>query len=181
MGLTDSPFYHLKMKKQVETSMSFFPSHPFAPFYDQDSEILILGSFPSPVSRQEGFYYGHKQNRFWKILAGIFKENIPQTIEEKKTFLTKHRIALYDAIESLEIQGAADSSIQNAKPTDLSNILKKSKIHVVLCNGKSAYRHYMENKKDNLPVVSLPSSSSANASYSLEKLVCLWGELFKDC
>ena len=100
------------MKKQVETSVSFFPSHPFGPFYDQDSEILILGSFPSPVSRQEGFYYGHKQNRFWKILAGIFKENIPQTIEEKKTFLTKHRIALYDAIESLEIQGAADSSIK---------------------------------------------------------------------
>ena len=98
------------MKKQLETNVSFFPSHPFGPFYEQDSEILI--------------YYGHKQNRFWKILAGIFKENIPQTIEEKKTFLTKHGIALYDAIESLEIQGAADSSIQNAKPTDLSNILK---------------------------------------------------------
>lgn len=168
------------MKKQVETNVSFFPSHPFGPFYDQDNEILILGSFPSPVSRQEGFYYGHKQNRFWKILAGIFKENIPQTIEEKKTFLTKHGIALYDAIESLEIQGAADSSIQNAKPTDLSNILKKSKIHVVLCNGKSAYKYYMENKKDNLPVIPLPSSSSANASYSLEKLVCVWGETFRD-
>lgn len=165
----------------MKTNISTFHSHPFGPFYDKDSQILILGSFPSPVSREEGFYYGHKQNRFWKVLAGIFQEEAPQTIEEKKTFLKRHRIALYDAIEGLEIQGASDSSIQNAKPTDLSEILKNSQVHIVLCNGKAAYKCYMENKKDELPVALLPSSSSANASFSLEKLIQIWGEIIKNC
>lgn len=168
--------YYLKVKKQIKTKMSIFDSHPFGPFYDQKSQILILGSFPSPVSRKEGFYYGHKQNRFWKTLASVFKENMPVSIEEKKAFLKRHRIALYDALEGLEIKGASDSTIQNAKPTDLSNIFKNSNIRVVLCNGKTAYKYYLENKKDKLPVILLPSSSSANASYSLEKLIRIWGE-----
>lgn len=153
----------------------FSHSHPFSPFYNEDSEILILGSFPSPASRNDGFYYGHKQNRFWKILARIFEEEIPETIEEKKEFLTKHKIALYDAIRELEIVGASDSCIRNAKPTDIASIIKRCpKIKLILCNGKTAYQYYTKNKSENLPANLLPSSSPRNAQFSLEKLIHCW-------
>ena len=150
--------------------------HPIPPVYDEASRVLILGSFPSVKSRETGFFYGHPQNRFWKVLAGIFKEEPPQTVPEKKEFLLKHHVAVWDVIHSCDITGSSDSSIKNVVVNDLSEILSKADIREIFVNGKKAEAYY---KKYIFPetkraAVCLPSTSPANAAWSLERLLEAW-------
>ena len=151
--------------------------HPIPPFYNSDSEILILGSFPSVKSRETGFFYGHPQNRFWKVLAAICREEVPQTIEEKKAFLERSRIALWDVIGSCEIEGSSDASIRGVVPNDLRVILDHAPIRTICVNGKTAYRYYERymRPRTGREAVCLPSTSPANAAWSLEKLQAEWG------
>ena len=152
-------------------------THPFAPIWDENSRILILGSFPSVRSRADNFYYGHPQNRFWKVLAGLYAEPIPQTVEEKKAFLLRHGIALWDVISSCEIENSSDVSIRNAEVNDLSAIFARADIRAVYTNGKAAdklYRKYHERE-----AVCLPSTSPANAAWSLEKLLAAWSVILE--
>ncbi len=150
--------------------------HPIPPVYNSESKILILGSFPSVKSREVGFFYGHKQNRFWKVLAEIFSDSIPESIDEKKTFLLKNNIALWDVIASCDIEGSSDSSIKNVKINDLNIILNNSKISEIFTNGKKAYDLYEKylRSKTGINAFSLPSTSPANAAWSFEKLVVEW-------
>lgn len=146
--------------------------HEIDPFYDGHSEILILGSFPSPKSRESGFYYGHPQNRFWKILGSVFEEPVPVSADEKKHFLKRHRIALWDVIASCEIAGADDRSIRNPKPNNLKLILDNAPIKKILITGTTAFRLY---KKLCRPLIGieatpLPSPSPANCAMSLSVL-----------
>ena len=150
--------------------------HSFEPVYDKASEILILGTLPSVKSRENNFYYGHKQNRFWKVLATLLKEPVPHTIEEKKAMLLAHRIALRDVIQSCDIRGSSDSSIRNVTPTDIRKILETSDIKQIYANGNKAGALY---KKYQLPLtgmeaVTLPSTSPANAAWSFERLCEAW-------
>ena len=157
------------------------PVHPIPPVYDEDSEILILGSFPSVKSRAEGFFYGHPRNRFWKILSSIYDEKTPETIEERKTFLLKNHIAVWDVIRSCDIRGSSDASIRNVLPNNISSLLKKTKIQRIYVNGKTAeklYRKYLEENAGKAQV--LPSSSPANAGYSLERLIEEWRRLLSE-
>lgn len=150
--------------------------HPIAPVYNEHSYILILGSFPSVKSREQGFFYGHPQNRFWKVLAAVYESEVPQTIEEKKAFLLQNGVAVWDVIASCEIQGSSDSSIKNVVPTDLSGILAQAPIRRIFVNGKKAeqlYRRYQE-KQTGIRAVCLPSTSPANAAWGLERLVEAW-------
>jgi hypoxanthine-DNA glycosylase len=162
-------------------------THEFGPFFDAGSEILILGSFPSVKSREQQFYYGHPQNRFWKLLAILFgcSEGAlknPQTIEEKKAFLMDNHIALWDVIESCEITGSSDSSIRNAKVNDLSLVIPHTKIDRILVNGGLAYRlfeKHMAGQAAQLGIpkercFKMPSTSPANAAYSLDRLTECW-------
>ena len=151
-------------------------THPFRPLYDEESQILILGSLPSVKSREEGFYYGHPRNRFWALLAGIWNERIPLDVEEKKQFILTHHLALYDAIESCDIIGSSDSSIRNVKPADLREIVEGAKIKKILANGKTAgkcFSRYQEGSYQEIFRV-MPSTSPANAAVSLEQLIKCW-------
>ncbi len=151
-------------------------SHPIPPVYDQNSRILILGSFPSVKSRESAFFYGHPQNRFWKVLCAVLNDPLPQTIDEKKRLLRSRRIALWDVIASCEIVGSADSTIKNALPNDLSDILALCPDIVIFTNGTTAhryYRRYME-KRLGKNAICLPSTSAANAAYTLPKLKEAW-------
>lgn len=150
--------------------------HPFKPVYNSESKVLILGSFPSVKSRENNFYYGHPQNRFWKILADLFNEPIPITVEEKNVFLLKNKIAVWDVIESCEIYGSSDSSIKNVKVTDINLLLKNTNIHHIFLNGKAAEKYYYKYQYPitNTDAIYLPSSSPANAKMSLEKLIKSW-------
>lgn len=155
--------------------------HPFAPVFDESSRILILGSFPSVRSRESGFYYGHAQNRFWKVLAAALSAPVPESTEEKKQLLLSRGIALWDAAESCEIRGSADGSMKRARPNDLSVILEKADIKKLLCNGRKAYELYrrFSEEKTGISAVLMPSTSAANASVSLEELTRAWrAELF---
>lgn len=141
--------------------------HTIPPFYNSDSKVLILGSFPSVRSREEGFYYAHPQNRFWKVLASIFNEEIT----DKKAFLKKHQIALFDVCASCEIKGSSDASIKKVIPNDIKKLIEESEIKVILLNGKTATNLFEKWMKDiEIPTISLPSTSPANATYSLDKL-----------
>lgn len=147
--------------------------HPFQPIFNSQSKILILGSLPSVTSRKQNFYYSHSSNRFWKVLAGVFQVKVPETIEEKTTLLLSHQIALWDVIASCTITGSSDASIKNVVPNDLTKIFQTASIQTVICNGKAAEKYY---RKYQLPYTHLeplvlPSTSSANAAYSLEKLI----------
>lgn len=139
------------------------------PFYDENSEILILGSMPSVATRKSGFYYAHPQNRFFKTLALLFEEKEPISIEERKAFLKKHHIALYDVIYSCDIIGSSDASIKNAVPCSFDEILKNSKVKKVFTAGKRAYTLYREYVSED--VILLPSTSPANAAKNQEQLV----------
>ena len=150
--------------------MEHHNTHPFDAYYHFDSKILILGSFPSVKSRAQNFYYGHPQNRFWKVLAMCFESEVPNTIEEKKEFLICHQIALWDVIDSCDISGSSDASIRNATPTDIKGLLLKTKIEKILVNGNTAARLFKKHWPD-LDFIALPSTSAANASMSLERLV----------
>lgn len=150
--------------------------HPIAPVFDERSQILILGSFPSVKSREAGFFYGHPQNRFWRVLAAVFDRAEPQTVEDKKRFLLSSHIALWDVIGSCEIEGSADSSIKNAEPNDLRVILDIADIRAIYVNGKTAEKYYNKYARKALgrEAICLPSTSPANAAWSLERLVEAW-------
>ncbi len=153
--------------------------HPFEPVFDIDSEILILGSFPSVKSREHQFFYGHPQNRFWRVLAAVFNSDMPQTIEEKKAFLLKNHIALWDVIASCDVEGSSDSSIKNVIPNDLSVILRAAKIKQIFVNGKTAEKYYNKYLRSAIgkAAVCLPSTSPANAAYSIDSLVAKWSKI----
>lgn len=153
------------------------PIHPIPPVYNEKSEILILGSFPSVKSREAMFFYGHPQNRFWRVTAAVFGCTEPETVEEKKQFLLDNGIAVWDVIASCEITGSSDSSIKNAIPNDIKGILEKTNIKRIFVNGKTALKYYEKYIKPEigLNAVCLPSTSPANATWSVEKLVEAWG------
>lgn len=150
--------------------------HEFDPVYDRNSEILILGTLPSVKSREQHFYYGHKQNRFWKVIAALYGEAVPVTIEEKKKFLLRHHIALFDVIAECDIAGSSDSTIRNVVPTDLSAILKQAPVRKIFANGNKAYDLYMKYsyEKTGMEACRLPSTSPANAAYQMERLLQSW-------
>ena len=150
--------------------------HPISPVFDKDSRILILGSFPSVKSREACFFYGHPQNRFWKLVSLIFGEDVPQTVEDKSALLIRNHIAVWDVIHSCDIEGSSDTSIRNVTANDLSVILNAADIKAIYVNGKTAYKYY---QKYTLPAtgrdaVCLPSTSPANAAWNMEKLAEAW-------
>ena len=150
--------------------------HPIRPVYNKNSRALILGSFPSVKSREANFFYGHPQNRFWKVLAAVFEVEVPVTVEEKRDFLLAHGIAVWDVIKSCDIVGSSDSSIKNVVPNDLREILDTADIRQIFVNGKTAekyYKKYIE-KEIGRKALCLPSTSPANAAWSFEKLVTEW-------
>ena len=151
-------------------------AHPFPPLYNEESRVLILGSFPSVKSREQAFFYGHPQNRFWKVLAGVFGQEVPATIPQKRAFLLRNGVALWDVIASCEIVGSADSSIKNAVPNDLRPILEHSKVTRIFVNGGTAKRLYDRHIEPltGIPATALPSTSPANAAWSVERLTEAW-------
>lgn len=151
-------------------------THPFPPVFDENSRVLILGSFPSVKSREVSFYYGNPQNRFWRVLAALFGGDVPSTVDEKRAFLLSHGIALWDVIASCDIVGSDDSSIKNALPNDVKSLVAKTRIERVFTNGGTAnrlYRAHLE-REVGIEAAALPSTSPANASYSLMRLVDAW-------
>ena len=148
--------------------------HTLQPFYDRHSKVLILGSMPSVKSREVGFYYAHPKNRFWKVLSLIYQEEIEDDITKKQAFLKKHHIALFDVIQSCEIQGSSDQSIQNVIPNDLQPILEKSQIQAIFTTGQKAYHLYQKYiyPKTKIKAISLPSTSPAYCKRGvLEELI----------
>ena len=150
--------------------------HNIQPVYDENSKILILGSFPSVKSRETGFFYGHPQNRFWRVVAAVRNEAVPETTAEKKSFLLRNGIAVWDVIKSCDITGSGDSSIKNAVPNDISVILKTAPIERIFCNGAASYKLYKRflEPETGMAAVKLPSTSPANAAYSLDRLIDEW-------
>lgn len=147
--------------------------HTFEPFYSDDSEILILGSMPSSTSRKLNFYYMHPSNRFWLILSKVYNEQVGESIEEKKQFLKKYKIALWDVIKSCEINGSSDASIKNVIVNDIGNLISKTKIKKIYTTGKTAYNLYNKycKVKTGIEAIYLYSPSPANCAISLEKIV----------
>ncbi len=147
-------------------------THAFDPVFDSESRILVLGTMPSPKSRELGFYYSHPRNRFWPVLAEIVKEESPKTPEEKRNFCLRHKIALWDVLQECDIEGASDSSIKNAVPNDMSRIFKKADIKAVFTTGATAaklYKKFIE-PETKIPAIALPSTSPANAKIKFEEL-----------
>lgn len=173
------------MKKQPAVSAEYeHVTHTFGPVYDVDSKILILGSMPSVKSREQQFYYGHPQNRFWKVLPAVFGETVPETIAEKRDFLLRNNVALWDVIESCDIVGSSDSSIKNVRANDMNVILSAADISTIFLNGGKAYELFLKYCGKNIPegghaLVKLPSTSQANAAWSLEKLTESWTGLIR--
>ncbi len=158
-----------KAKKQARGHVS----HEFAPVFDSNSQVLLLGSIPSPKSREQGFYYGHPQNRFWKVVAQVLDEPSPSTIPEKRDMLLKHGIALWDVLESCTIIGASDTSIEDAVPNPLEKIIAQSKITRIFCTGSTAHKLYEKycERQTGIKAIRLPSTSPANCACKMEKLV----------
>lgn len=150
--------------------------HPIPPLYDAESRILILGSFPSRASRQAAFFYGHPQNRFWKTVSALLGCDCPMTVEEKAAMLCAHHIALWDTIASCDIELSSDASIQNAAANDLSPILQTADIRAIFCNGAASYNLYCKYLQPvtGIEAVKLPSTSPANAAWSVERLMQSW-------
>jgi len=150
--------------------------HPIPPLYDEASRILILGSLPSVKSREQCFFYGHPQNRFWRLLARLWEEEAPCTVEEKTRFAHRHHIALWDSIYSCDIRGSSDSSIRNVTPTDLRPILETANIRQIFCNGATSGRYFVKYHEPLLQrtAILLPSTSPANAAFSLDRLAQEW-------
>ncbi|MCH5187844.1 MAG: DNA-deoxyinosine glycosylase [Oscillospiraceae bacterium] len=150
--------------------------HPIPPLYDENSRILILGSFPSVKSREQSFFYGHPQNRFWRVIAAVLGEAGPATIDEKRAMILGHNLAIWDVIASCEIEGSADSTIRGVTPNDLSPILNAAAIERIYVNGRTAEKYYKKYTEPALgrPAVCLPSTSPANAAWNLERLVEAW-------
>lgn len=158
-------------------------THTFEPVFDGHSRILILGSLPSVKSREQQFYYGHPQNRFWRVLAALCHEKTPGSIQEKRAFLLRNRIALWDVIQSCDILGSSDSTIRNVTPNDMTRILDRAPIQRICLNGGKAYALFQkyceiscrEHASREIQIIKLPSTSPANAAWSLERLVEEWG------
>ncbi len=150
--------------------------HNIPPLFDAESRILILGSFPSVKSREGQFFYHHPQNRYWKVMAAILSCEIPVTIEEKKKMILSHHIAMWDVIASCEIDGSSDSSIRNVVPNDIGRLLAETKIAKIYTNGLTAHKYYHKyiEKQIEITDVTLPSTSPANAAWSLERLIQAW-------
>ena len=150
--------------------------HPIPPLYDSDCRILILGSFPSVKSREAMFFYGHPQNRYWRLIAELFGEPVPVTIDEKRELALRHHIAMWDSIHSCTITGSSDSSIKDVVPNDLSVILNNSRVKRIFCNGAASHRLYQKYiyPINNIPAQKLPSTSPANAAWSLDRLAEAW-------
>ncbi len=150
--------------------------HPIPPLFNEESRTLILGSFPSVKSREAAFFYGHPQNRFWSVIAEIFGYQKPQTVEEKKKLVLENKLAMWDVIQSCEIEGSADSTISNVTANDLSIILENSRVDRIFVNGKTAEKYYKKYTypKTGIKAICLPSTSPANAAWSIEKLVDAW-------
>lgn len=155
--------------------------HPFAPVADSGCRVLVLGSFPSVKSRENAFYYGHPQNRFWRVLAAVYGEETPQSVADKRAFVLRHGIALWDVIAQCEIAGSSDSSIRGATANDLPALLARCpSIRRVLLNGKTAEKVYLKYWRElKITRLTLPSTSPANAVWSLEKLTAAWERALK--
>ena len=155
--------------------------HTFAPVFDAESKILILGSFPSVKSRENNFFYGHPQNRFWKVMANVLDWKVPTTIEEKREMLLNNYVAVWDVIASCSIVGSSDTSIKDVVVNDFSRILENSKVERIYVNGGKAYElyHKYAEKVTGIQAVKLPSTSPANAAWSLEKLTKTWKEIIE--
>ncbi len=156
-------------------------THPYGPVFDRHSRVLVLGTFPSVKSRETGFYYGHPRNRFWQVIAGITGKPVPQTIPQKKQLLLEERIALWDVAASCDIIGSSDATITNAAPNDIGMILSACAIEGIYANGATAKRLYdaLQREKCGREIVALPSTSPANAAWSLPLLVAKWKILMK--
>ena len=153
--------------------------HPFEPVFDARSHALVLGSFPSVKSRENAFYYGHPQNRFWRMLAALFSQDVPHTMTEKKRLLLQHRIALWDVVSACDITGSADSLLIPHKLNDIASLLIETKIRYIFANGQKAgklYRAHME-AQTGISIQILPSTSPANAAWTLDKLIAAWTPL----
>ena len=155
--------------------------HTFDPVFDAESKILILGSFPSVKSRENNFFYGHPQNRFWKVMAKVLEWEVPTTIEEKRKMLLENHVAVWDVIASCSILGSSDTSIKDVVVNDFSKILENSKVERIYVNGGKAYElyHKYAEKVTGIKAVKLPSTSPANAAWSLEKLTKTWKEIIE--
>lgn len=154
-------------------------SHPIPPLFNEESRVLVLGSFPSVKSREGRFFYHHPQNRFWRVISSVFEEPVPVTIEEKRELLLRCKVAVWDVIQSCEITGSSDSSIRNVIPNDLGKVLNHSKIQRIFANGSTSYQLYMKyiHPVTGMEIFKLPSTSPANAAYSLERLLKEWSIL----
>ncbi len=150
--------------------------HNIPPLYNKESRVLILGSFPSVKSREQAFFYGHPQNRFWLVLSNIFESEVPSTIEDKKRLILNNRLALWDVIAECEITGSSDSSIKNVIPNDIGKILADSNIKAIFVNGRTAEKYYIRFTEPIIgkKAIRLPSTSPANAAWSLEALCAEW-------
>lgn len=158
------------MERELQT-------HPFPPVYDGRSRILILGSFPSVKSREQAFFYGHPQNRFWRVLAAVLGEEVPGSIPEKTKMLLRRGVALWDVVGRCAVAGSSDASIDDVTANDLSPILRSADIRAIFCNGAAAYTYYEKLCRAPLGrgAVRLPSTSPANARWTFERLAEAWG------
>ena len=162
-----------------QTSQPQHIIHPIPPTWNRDSRILILGSFPSVRSREMAYFYGHPQNRFWQVLAEIFRKPFPESVEERRAFLLENRVAAWDVIASCTISGSSDSSIRDVTINDLHPILEGADIQQIYVNGKKAYQLYERYTRPAIgrDAVCLPSTSPANAAWTLEKLIEVWSQI----
>ena len=169
------------MRKERKKMEYQYLQHTFDPVFDTESRILILGSFPSVKSRENNFFYGHPQNRFWKVMANVLNWKVPETIEEKKEMLLFNHVAVWDVIASCSIQGSSDTSIKDVVVNDFSRILSHSNVEQIYVNGGKAYELYVKyaEKVTGIKAIQLPSTSPANASWSLERLTEVWREQMK--
>ena len=150
--------------------------HSFGAVYDASSLVLILGSFPSVKSREQGFYYAHPQNRFWRVMGVVTGEDVPDGKEARRVFLLRNRIALWDVLAACDVTGSSDASIRNAVPNDLSSLLNGSSVRKIFVNGRTAatlYDRFLLSQTG-IPAVCLPSTSPANARCSLDRLTGIW-------
>lgn len=170
------------MKQAMNSKQIEQLAHPFGPLFDSESRVLILGSFPSVKSREQVFYYGHPQNRFWPLMASLLGEKTPDRddIEAKKRLILSHHLALWDSIASCEIIGSSDSSIRNVRANDLSIIIQNAPIRRIFCNGNTSFQ-MLQRYGDPLgiSVEKLPSTSPANAAWSMERLMKEWKKVLE--
>ena len=147
--------------------------HNIEPLFASDSRVLILGSIPSPKSREQRFFYGHPQNRFWSVLAAVFGEDAPATVGGKRALALRHHIAMWDTLHSCEIRGASDTSIKNPVANDLKWLIDQTAVRAVFCTGATSYKYYNRlcRAQTGIEAVCLPSTSPANAAWSRERLV----------